>query len=154
MSRGSHERPFAAHFHADSRPRVLPAIRPAVRVTVTMQSTVETYRSIIPKLIFITGSRPAAAVYCTFGTRAQRGAAPPLKYERETLRVGEILRAAVIPRDDENRKGIIKRFRALESGWLEGGDGRVARGSPLVFQGVASFDVARTPLEGKYPVGS
>ena len=36
---------------------VCPTIRLAVRVTVTMRSTVETYRSIIPKLIFITGWR-------------------------------------------------------------------------------------------------
>lgn len=48
-------RPFAARFHGAARTRP-PADNSAgaVRVTVTMQSTVETYRSIIPKLIFIT----------------------------------------------------------------------------------------------------
>lgn len=43
-------RPFAARFHGGP---FLDNSAGAVRVTVTMQSTVETYRSIIPKLIFI-----------------------------------------------------------------------------------------------------
>lgn len=117
-----------------ARPRVSaarfvrPTIRPAVRVTVTMQSSVETHRSIIPKLIFITGCRAGGArsgrafILAPSVTHPwlsrERQLGPPLKYERETLRLCEILRAIVIPRyvirnGERNRKGIIKRFRVF-----------------------------------------